>query len=150
MRFGAASARHGHQAGPHERAGDLRLYHRGLSAQEPEQRQDELGDAAEADGEQAADGRPDPVGELIGGASDPLRQDGDGQRAGGEGQERRGPDEVLQPRRDRDEDEKDGEDRSRQTRADAAGVVSQPARSVRRATIPSVEPWTMMVKSTTA
>ena len=44
----------------------------------------------------------------------------------------------------------DGHGTVRQARANAAGGGCQPSRSVRRATMPRVEPWTMMVKSTTA
>ena len=95
------------QARADDRAGELGTHDLRLAGRQDEQREDEFGEAAEADVEQAADGRADVFGDLLGGPAHPVRQHGNGHRAGKEHGDLRDTDDVVQDGSNRDDDEED-------------------------------------------
>ncbi len=96
------------QAGADDGAGDLGAHDVGVAGGENEERQDDLGEAAEAHVEQAADGRADSRGQVLGGPADPVREHADRQCTGDEDPQSGERREVVERRRDRN-DEQQGE-----------------------------------------
>ncbi len=94
------------ECGADDRAGNLRLHDTRLGMGEDEKREHELGGVAKADIEQTADGAAGALGELLGGAADPVGEHRDRDGAGKEDPAGRGIDEVAQSEGQRNEQQK--------------------------------------------
>ncbi len=99
------------QAGADNRAGDLRPHDVRLAVGQHERGEDQFGEAAEADIEQAAERRAYLDGHLLRRPPDPVREDPDRDRASHEHPDRRRAAEVTEPRGDRDREQQRERDR---------------------------------------
>jgi hypothetical protein len=113
------------QGGAYDGARNLGANHVGLAPGQDEDRQDELGDAAEADVEQSADRLTEVRGNMLGRPPHPVGQHGDGHGARQEHGNRRAAIEELERRRDRQCEQKQEGQPDRVHRA-RSGVIGCP------------------------